>query len=240
MTKSSKATSRTKAKKALSPTATLDSVFSSFQFFKSKETNKKYATVTENTKVYDTQQSKDMNDFKEVLIKFNEEKYGPLFEPYGEDGNFLLLYIVSDKYVGDKSKKIRILNDCLVDFHVQRSVILKREPWQPSTTNVWLRRFLAHLKSYSINVAIKDFDFSGGLTGVLKSLYLERHDKDGSYGAGNSKKILPTNNSVHSIFEVRLSICPQELKLFMLTLTIPFLQSFLSKQKRGLRVLSIP
>ena len=43
------------------------------------------------------------------------------------------------------------------------------KPLQPSTTNAFLRRFLAHLKAkYNVCMSLnKDFNFPGGLTGVF-------------------------------------------------------------------------
>jgi len=147
--------------------------------------------ATEKTPQYLSSQQKAENDLVTLLTNLFPDKYKILLGR-DEEGTINLWKIVADDAPGTKNEKIKIINELLVDFHM--NVRNTRDPskyWEPSTTNTWNRRLLAHLsENYGITLSIADFSFPGGFPGVLHTLFNERAATIKDYGTGKHKKIL--------------------------------------------------
>jgi len=148
-------------------------------------------TASEKSQTYLTAQTKAENDFVDLLLKYFPDKYSQMLSR-DEEGNVKVWSLVSDSAPGAKSQKLRLINEMMVDFHMNvRNSRDSSKYWEPSTTNSWNRRLLAHLSDkYGVNVAINDFSFQGGFPAVLHTLYAARAALNQDYGTGKNRKLL--------------------------------------------------
>jgi len=127
-----------------------------------------FSVATSKSTAYVLKQNHDELAFEQTLIKHNNAYYTKLFSK-DKFGIGLFYHLVSDNHSSPREHKTKLFSDVLKTFAIIVKNKRNGESLEPSTTNAFVRRFLAHCKDkYNISMSLKtDFNFPGGLTGLL-------------------------------------------------------------------------
>jgi len=183
---------------------------------------KVYDEARDNSAEYVAQQNTDELYFKETLLAYDDNYIRKLFDEskYGIPLIFQILKDCNAEVARDS--KIKLFNNALKVFILNVKNKRNGGPLEPSTTNVFLRRFFAHLKvKYQISFSIQDdFSFPGGFLGVLKELYEKRAKENPTYGTAANKPVLPESDE--DIWERAIATLnrndPKEMSMLILIL----------------------
>lgn len=183
---------------------------------------------------YVNQQSTDEVNFMRVIEEHNPQLYSKLFRIDERTGFPLFFKLTSENndVLSTREQRVKLFNEIVKIYVINVRNKRDDEPLQASTTNAFLRRFLAHIKmKYNIVMSLKDdFNFSGGLvgkilivivyqfqylylilfiifSGTLSQLYALRSQQDPKYGCGKSKQIL--NEAEYNIWDLAVETLNQ-------------------------------
>lgn len=129
-----------------------------------------FAVAQEKSQAYINQQNVDEKTLSDVIQAHNPELFKELFEPKDSYGNPIFYSLVSENNKrSTREQRVKLFNDVMKIFVVKVRNKRSDTPLQASTTNSFLRRFLAHLKmKYRVCMSLRDdFSFAGGLSGTI-------------------------------------------------------------------------
>jgi len=132
-----------------------------------------FMAASTNTQAYINQQTIDEQSLETVIKENNTQLYDLSFEKKDNDGNALFYSLCSENNKkSTREQRVHLFNNIMKIYVIKVRNKRDNTPLQASTTNSFLRRFLAHIKmKYNIVMSLKeDFSFQGGLTGTVHCL----------------------------------------------------------------------
>lgn len=130
--------------------------------------------VPANSTAYTNQQNADEVMLEEVMKKSCPDLYRDLFAAKNTNGTPKFYELTSEDNLNSKrEQRVNLFSTILKAFVIHVRNKRNGKPLEPSTTNAFLRRFLAHVKSkYNIVMSIsEDFGKDGGLNGKYSNLF---------------------------------------------------------------------
>jgi len=127
-----------------------------------------FLSASANTQAYINQQNIDEQSIETCIKENNTTLYDLFFAKKDTNGNALFYSLCSENNKqSTREQRVHLFNNVMKIFVVKVRNKRDNNPLQASTTNSFLRRFLAHIKmKYNVVMSLKDdFSFPGGLTG---------------------------------------------------------------------------